>query len=100
MDHGARFLVSLYATNRVAFNTPQTFINVARQFAAPRTLSAFHPLRTLARAGADLWRLWQRRAGEIEQGQVIEAHSTVGRVGLDGATAGRRFSPSHSALSC
>jgi hypothetical protein len=26
----------LYANNRVAFNTPQTFVNVAGQFESPR----------------------------------------------------------------
>lgn len=34
---GENLTDALYANNRVAFNTPQTFVNVAGQFAAPRT---------------------------------------------------------------
>ena len=34
---GENLTDALYATNRVAFNTPQTFVSVSGQFAAPRT---------------------------------------------------------------
>jgi len=34
---GENLTDALYATNRVAFNTPQTFVDVSGQFAAPRT---------------------------------------------------------------
>ena len=34
---GENLANALYATNRVAFNTPQTLVSVSGQFAAPRT---------------------------------------------------------------
>ena len=42
---GENLTNELYATNRVAFNTPQTFVNVAGQFAAPRTFGFRATLR-------------------------------------------------------